>query len=151
MSQFVRDLNTIHDPEESYGPFEDDLALFTNSQFFDIETGQTTADFQPAKMVVDRSETEQTAPPDEATSASTALGDLSGMDFISGMSHFLCGCADSPASNHISHILISHLEIIICIQRNIFPQFCSTSFFPLNREALLHLVAIPGCADSATQ
>jgi hypothetical protein len=50
VSQFIANLNSLDDPEmpidqESFS-FEDDLALFTNAEFFDFDLGQNV-DAQP--------------------------------------------------------------------------------------------------------
>ncbi|KAK1985185.1 basic region leucine zipper [Colletotrichum cereale] len=58
VSRYLRDLNTVKEPaaaaaaaaEENF-TFEDDLAIFTNTQFFDFETGQHTDYQAPAKKL----------------------------------------------------------------------------------------------------
>jgi hypothetical protein len=86
VSQYLRDLNTISPNdttpvEENFA--EEDLTLFTNTQFFDFDSGQNT-DFQaqPAK-------TEGKAPHSGTTSedvsaAPSVIGDMPNLDFMSG-------------------------------------------------------------------
>lgn len=69
VSQYLRNLN-VQEPVGEEAPITDedlakDLALFTNTQFFDFETGQHT-DYQapPAKPDAARSPTEDGTPTD---------------------------------------------------------------------------------------
>ncbi|KAK2064561.1 basic region leucine zipper [Colletotrichum caudatum] len=51
VSRYLRDLNTVKEPpaaEENF-TFEEDLAIFTNTQFFDYDSGQHTDYQAPAK------------------------------------------------------------------------------------------------------
>lgn len=83
VSQYLRQLNTINDkPIEDDFTFEDDLAMFTNTHFYDFETGQHM-DYQapPVKPDCEPSTTSSTVNPDDLTSS---LGDMSNLDFISG-------------------------------------------------------------------
>lgn len=90
VSQYLRDLNTIS-PQETPAPaaddgfnMEDDLALFTNTQFFDFDSGQNT-DFQaqPMKIDVDSTRHNSTASGD-VTPAQTTVSDIPNLDFMSG-------------------------------------------------------------------
>ena len=84
VSQYLRNLN-VQEPVVEESPITDedlakDLALFTNTQFFDFETGQHT-DYQapPVKPDVTRSPTENGTPTD------TAMGEYpAGYEFMSG-------------------------------------------------------------------
>ncbi|KAL2020786.1 hypothetical protein VTK56DRAFT_7984 [Thermocarpiscus australiensis] len=84
VSQYLRNLN-VQEPavEETLITDEDlakDLALFTNTQFYDFETGQHT-DYQapPVKPEVTQSSTEDVTPTDPV------MGDFpGGFDFMSG-------------------------------------------------------------------
>ncbi|KAM0276975.1 hypothetical protein ACHAQH_006210 [Verticillium albo-atrum] len=82
VSQYLRDLNTIEakGAREEEFRFEDDLAMFTNTQFFDFETGQNT-DYQapPAKPESEVPSSAVTTVGDDLTSP---LGDLSNLDFM---------------------------------------------------------------------
>ena len=83
VSQYLRELNAMPSdtPVEERFPLDDELALFTNTQFFDFESGQTT-DFQPPPG---KSESDtQSTRPEEPSSATSVIGDFPGMDFISG-------------------------------------------------------------------
>ncbi|KAI5466968.1 hypothetical protein BGZ63DRAFT_345574 [Mariannaea sp. PMI_226] len=84
VSQYLRDLNAInrHEPvhEEPFN-MEEDLALFTNTQFFDFETGQNT-DYQAHPVKVDVEASQTTSPSDDMTPAQSVMGDLSSLDFI---------------------------------------------------------------------
>ncbi|CAI0646540.1 unnamed protein product [Colletotrichum noveboracense] len=79
VSHFLRDLNTVKESShEDNFTFEEDLAVFTNSSFFDFETGQQT-DYQaqPAKP-----ETETQAPSSAAAEDLTSpLGEFGNVDF----------------------------------------------------------------------
>ncbi|KAG7110466.1 hypothetical protein VD0002_g2739 [Verticillium dahliae] len=82
VSQYLRDLNTIEakGAREEEFRFEDDLAMFTNTQFFDFETGQNT-DYQaqPSKPESEVPSSAVTTVGDDLTSP---LGDLSNLDFM---------------------------------------------------------------------
>lgn len=87
VSQYLRDLNTISPREantEENFEMEDDLALFTNTQFFDFDSGQNT-DYQaqPVKPDVD---TSATSPSEEVASGASVIGDMPNLEFISGKS-----------------------------------------------------------------
>lgn len=84
VSRYLRNLN-VQEPvvEETFITDDDlakDLALFTNTQFFDFETGQNT-DYQ-APPVKPETVT-QSSPVDDVTSADPLLADFStNIDFI---------------------------------------------------------------------
>lgn len=49
VSQYIANLNTIPSPadlaaQQDFGNFEDDLAMFTNTQFFDFDMNEHVAD-----------------------------------------------------------------------------------------------------------
>lgn len=77
VSQYLRDLNTIspQDTTNDESFMEDNLALFTNTQFFDFDSGQNT-DFQaqPEK---------EAAPSKDVSTAPSVMGDMSNLDFMS--------------------------------------------------------------------
>ncbi|SPO00495.1 related to regulatory protein cys-3 [Cephalotrichum gorgonifer] len=78
VSQYLRHLNTI--PAETTaddGFMDDDLDVFTNTQFFDFESGQTT-DFQPPPVKPDAEQVSRTTAEDAAP-----IADIGGLDFIS--------------------------------------------------------------------
>ncbi|KAF4976690.1 hypothetical protein FZEAL_6670 [Fusarium zealandicum] len=85
VSQYLRDLNAINRQETSNNdePFtmEEDLALFTNTQFFDFETGQNT-DYQAHPVKVDLEAAPSTSPSDGMTPAPSVVGDISNFEFI---------------------------------------------------------------------
>ncbi|KAH7157009.1 hypothetical protein EDB81DRAFT_788631 [Dactylonectria macrodidyma] len=87
VSQYLRDLNAINRQETGQEePFnmEEDLALFTNTQFFDFETGQNT-DYQAQVPKPDGESAPSSASPSEGmTPAQSAMGELSSLDFIQG-------------------------------------------------------------------
>ncbi|KAH7015335.1 hypothetical protein EDB80DRAFT_332447 [Ilyonectria destructans] len=91
VSQYLRDLNAINRQESGQEePFnmEEDLALFTNTQFFDFETGQNT-DYQAhAAKVEGEAAPASASPTEEMTPAPSAMGDLSSLDFIQGDFNF---------------------------------------------------------------
>ncbi|TQV94163.1 hypothetical protein V2A60_002781 [Cordyceps javanica] len=81
VSHYLRDLNTISPQEGSVDEnfnMEGDLALFTNTEFFDFETGQNT-DFQaqPVKEVA-----HSTPSSDDVSAAPSVMGDMPNLDFI---------------------------------------------------------------------
>ncbi|KAM0347909.1 hypothetical protein ACHAPU_004408 [Fusarium lateritium] len=88
VSQYLRDLNAINRQENAHEePFnmEEDLALFTNTQFFDFETGQNT-DYQAHPTKVDMEAPQSTSPSDDMTPAPSVVGDIAAnnFDFIQG-------------------------------------------------------------------
>ncbi|AEO71088.1 uncharacterized protein THITE_75012 [Thermothielavioides terrestris NRRL 8126] len=87
VSQYLRNLN-VQEPaaEETLITDEDlakDLALFTNTQFYDFETGQHT-DYQ-APPVKPEATTNQSSPAEDVSSTDPMMGDFpAGFDFMSG-------------------------------------------------------------------
>lgn len=81
VSQYLRELNTIptHEADENF-VMDDDLAMFTNTQFFDFDSGQNT-DFNapPAKP-----ESADSRRSEDMASSSSVVDDFSQIDFISG-------------------------------------------------------------------
>ncbi|KAK1971407.1 basic region leucine zipper [Colletotrichum sublineola] len=80
VSRYLRDLNTVKEPaaaEENF-TFEEDLAIFTNTQFFDYETGQHTDYQAPTK----KPETIESQPPSSAVTEelTSPIGDFN-VDF----------------------------------------------------------------------
>lgn len=117
LSHYLRDLNTIN-PQDTTADdgfnIEDDLALFTNTQFFDFDSGQNM-DFQahPVKPEVDAA---NSSPAEEVTSASSVMGDIPGLEFISGQCRhfvlvvhagfgFLCG----PGPRALAELTTRHV------------------------------------------
>lgn len=91
VSQYLRDLNTLSPQDaaadESFG-MDDDLALFTNTQFFDFDSGQNM-DFQAQPVKMDDAATQHgSSPSDDATSAPSVMGDMPNIDFIAGDFNF---------------------------------------------------------------
>ncbi|KAK8923026.1 hypothetical protein VCV18_007088 [Metarhizium anisopliae] len=90
VSQYLRDLNTIS-PQDTTGPaedafnMEDDLALFTNTQFFDFDSGQNT-DFQAQPVKVDAEDATRhgSTTSGDVTPAQTTINDMPNLDFMSG-------------------------------------------------------------------
>ncbi|UKZ45826.1 hypothetical protein TrVGV298_000019 [Trichoderma virens] len=84
MSDFLHNLNVTNDnrcPDESEFSFEDALAMFTNSQFFDSGSGQNI-DYQALPV---HPEIEHAAPSAAASTAdelASLLGDFTNLDFI---------------------------------------------------------------------
>ncbi|WYZ37386.1 hypothetical protein EsH8_II_000892 [Colletotrichum jinshuiense] len=101
VSRYLRDLNTVKEPgsaaEENF-TFEDDLAMFTNTQFFDFDSGRHT-DFQapPSKPeAVAESQAPSSAVTEELTSP---IGDFGNVDFsMSGEFNFHDFTNPYPAS-----------------------------------------------------
>ncbi|KAF7546783.1 hypothetical protein G7046_g9201 [Stylonectria norvegica] len=85
VSQYLRDLNAINPQdrpatEENFN-MEEDLALFTNTQFFDFETGQNT-DYQAHPAKLDTEAPPSATPTEDLTPAGSVMGDLGNLDFI---------------------------------------------------------------------
>ncbi|KAF4776642.1 basic region leucine zipper [Colletotrichum paranaense] len=84
VSRYLRDLNTVKEPgsaEENF-TFEDDLAMFTNTQFFDFETGQHTDYQAPPKKAETATVAEPQAPSSAVTEELTSpIGDFGNVDF----------------------------------------------------------------------
>ncbi|TWU78769.1 hypothetical protein ED733_006862 [Metarhizium rileyi] len=108
VSQYLRDLNTIS-PQDTTAPaedvfnMEDDLALFTNTQFFDFDSGQNT-DFQaqPVKVDVEATTQNGSTTSGDVTPAQTTLSDMPNLDFMSGdfnFTDFNNGYAAAPHMN----------------------------------------------------
>lgn len=82
VSQFLREL-TIPAQEQSAEDtfnFEDDLALFTNTQFFDFDSGQNM-DYQKGPIKPEPAEAPSRS--DDPTSAESTINDFTGLEFMS--------------------------------------------------------------------
>lgn len=98
-SQYLRDLNTIS-PQDTTGADDngnfnyggDDLAIFTNTEFFDFDSGQNM-DFQAQPVKNDASSTTSPANAEIPSSANSVMGDLTTMDYMTGKFFFF-----SPSS-----------------------------------------------------
>jgi hypothetical protein len=115
VSQYLRDLNAVKPqdpvPEENLN-FDEDLAMFTNTQFFDFDSGQTT-EFQAQPAAADGSTTPSASTPDAVTSATAGIGDLSGLDFMSSreLASFLSCVLLHPVS---IKIFTSFVSSVLC-------------------------------------
>ncbi|KAG5979432.1 hypothetical protein E4U55_005166 [Claviceps digitariae] len=96
VSAYLRDLNTISPQDTTAGAedgfnMEDDLALFTNTQFFDFDSGQNT-DFQAqpvnVKVDVDAIARQNSTASGDVTPIQTNIGDLPNLDFMSSDFNF---------------------------------------------------------------
>ncbi|KAJ6441905.1 regulatory protein cys-3 [Purpureocillium lavendulum] len=94
VSQYLRDLNTISPQDTTAADeafnMEDDLSLFTNTQFFDFDSGQNL-DYQaqPVKGDVKNAGRHSSSASDDATtSAPSVIGDMPNLDFMSGDFNF---------------------------------------------------------------
>ncbi|KAK5997155.1 Regulatory protein cys-3 [Cladobotryum mycophilum] len=84
VSQYLRDLNAISPQEASVEePFnmEEDLALFTNTQFFDFDSGQNT-DFQ-AQPVKPEAKGRSGTASEDVSAAPSVIGEMPNLDFMS--------------------------------------------------------------------
>lgn len=91
VSQYLRDLNTMSPQEtpaeENIGGYED-LSIFTNTEFYDLDSAQNT-DYQAQPVKIDTAApTPAPSTSDDPTSASSVVGDVSSIDFMSGKSPF---------------------------------------------------------------
>jgi len=89
VSQYLRDLN-VQEPVEDTPITDDDLAedlaLFTNTQFFDFETGQNT-DYQAPPVKPSTNTANQSTPAQDVTPTGPLLDDFSSnLDFMSSES-----------------------------------------------------------------
>ncbi|GAB0135503.1 hypothetical protein EsDP_00003839 [Epichloe bromicola] len=95
VSAYLRDLNTISPQDTTAAAaedgfnMEDDLALFTNTQFFDFDSGQNT-DFQaqPVKIDVETAARQNSIASGDVTPAQTTIGDIPSLDFMSSDFNF---------------------------------------------------------------
>lgn len=88
VSQYLRDLNTISPNdttgvEEQQFNMEDDLALFTNTQFFDFDSGQNT-DFQAQPVKAEGKAPHSGTTSEDVSAAPSVIGEMPGLDFMSG-------------------------------------------------------------------
>ena len=81
VSQYIRDLNAIspqdNSPRDEGFNLDDELFTFTNTQFFDLDSGQNT-DFQAPPAKPDPAATPVAEDP------ASVMGDISNMDFMNG-------------------------------------------------------------------
>ncbi|KFH44803.1 Regulatory protein cys-like protein [Hapsidospora chrysogenum ATCC 11550] len=88
VSQYLRDLNTIS-PQDTTGDdsfnMEENLSFFTNTQFFDLDSGQNT-DFQAPPPV--KPDAVATPAPSTTEDPASVMGDISNMDFMNGEFNF---------------------------------------------------------------
>ncbi|KAI6779799.1 Regulatory protein cys-like protein [Emericellopsis cladophorae] len=85
VSQYIRDLNAIspqdNSPRDEGFNLDDELFTFTNTQFFDLDSGQNT-DFQAPPAKSDPAATPAAEDP------ASVMGDISNMDFMNGEFNF---------------------------------------------------------------
>ena len=81
ISRYLHELNmsTGEAPTEDAMTFDDDLALFTNTQFFDYDSGQNT-DYQAPPPKPDSEVSRNTEEP----ASTSAMSDFSNLEFMSG-------------------------------------------------------------------
>ncbi|TLS25024.1 hypothetical protein PpBr36_07473 [Pyricularia pennisetigena] len=124
VAQYLRELNTIQpatpaaSADSFGGSLDEDLMMFTNTQFFDFETGENT-DYQsqPHKdtppSTVSPSETQQ---PMSAAASTTTMDDFSSMDFMSGDLNF--SDFGGPYASSTMHSYPEPLSSLQSIQQN---------------------------------
>lgn len=86
VSQFIRDLNALNRPEthgDDTFSIENDLALFTNTQFFDFDSGQNT-DFQAEPVKGGEVEAHSAAVSEVAGPTVMTGSEMPNMEFMSG-------------------------------------------------------------------
>ncbi|OAA60913.1 bzip transcription factor [Niveomyces insectorum RCEF 264] len=90
ISQFLRELHenpTLVDSDPAFSMDDQDLSMFTNTEFFDLETGQNT-DFQPPAQQPTKPSTESVSAASTAVSPlsedaiTTTMADFTPMDFM---------------------------------------------------------------------
>ena len=84
VSEFLRDLHenpTVESSQDMYILNDQDMSMFTNTEFFDVETGQHT-DFQPQPRKPD-SETRASSG-DHAGSTGSVIDDFNNLEFMTG-------------------------------------------------------------------
>lgn len=84
VSQYLRNLNAISPQDttandESFN-VDDQLSFFTNTEFFDLDSGQNT-DFQAPPSKPDAV---ATPAPSSTEDPASVMGDISNMDFMNG-------------------------------------------------------------------
>lgn len=86
VSHILRDLNTINPQDTTTTDdgfnMEDELSLFTNTHFFDFDSGQNMDLAQPVKINVESAS--PTSPSPSATAAPSALDDMPNLGFMQG-------------------------------------------------------------------
>lgn len=94
VSQYLRDLNAIspHDTtgEEGFNVEDSqDLALFTNTEFFDFDSGQNQ-DFQaqPVKVDIEGARNAHQVPAKDVNPPASAMGEMSNLDFMNNDFNF---------------------------------------------------------------
>ncbi|KAK4188814.1 hypothetical protein QBC35DRAFT_514493 [Podospora australis] len=141
VSQYLRNLNVqesamVEDPvtEEELAK---DLALFTNTQFYDFETGQNT-DFQAHAV---KPETIQ-SPIEDVTSAESIMGDFpAGFDFMAAAGDFSFGDYSSTYTSPTVPAFPDSLGTLQPIQPN--PQSAYPSSIPQQHQPGYVLSAPP--------
>lgn len=90
VSQYLRELHTIPEqgsaPDDSFN-MDDDLAMFTNTQFLDFDSGQNTDYSAPPAKPETAERQRQHSHSDDVP----AIGDLVNYDFAGISGQFSCG------------------------------------------------------------
>lgn len=84
ISQFIRDLNVVSpegNQDDEMSPM--DLSLFTNTEFYDLESGRNT-DYQAQPVKIDTAAPTPAASTVDEASISSAIGEVSSLEFLSG-------------------------------------------------------------------
>ncbi|CAM1503952.1 Fc.00g015430.m01.CDS01 [Cosmosporella sp. VM-42] len=117
VSQYLRDLNAVNpqEPAEENYNMDEDLSVFTNTQFFDFETGQTN-DYQAQPVKVDVETPPSATTSNDLTPAQSVIGDLTNLDFMQGefWELFYFSCIKFTTRNDVVHGLLrlfTHLPI----------------------------------------
>lgn len=104
MSDYIATLNTVPDNEMQPNPdfLEDDLAMFTNANFFDFDLGQD-ADLQPTEYMEGRREQQQQQVAPDAVDMKSSLDFIDGKPYslvllCSALLHLLHPSSSAPSS-----------------------------------------------------
>jgi hypothetical protein len=85
LSQYLRELRTIPSDittEDTFG-IEDDLVMFTNSQFFNFDLGENT-DYQALPGKLDSGMTPSSFQQESPSAPNSVTDDFAGLDIMSG-------------------------------------------------------------------
>ena len=134
ISQFLRELQenpTLVENDAAFSMDDTDLSMFTNTEFFDLETGQNT-DFQPQQhppKPVSESNTASSVVSPLGDDALTTIADFSNIDFMTtGTDYPLLLLPFAKEKTSFSALLLRlHASCFLCSCVSLF----SASFFPL--------------------
>jgi hypothetical protein len=87
VSQYIRTLNVVSPEGQDDEMSPMDLSLFTNTEFYDLESGRNT-DYQAQPLKIDTAAPTPAASTVDESSLSSAIGEVSSLEFLSGDYNF---------------------------------------------------------------